>query len=109
VGYGVNVVPEDGVIAVLPLGYGDGLPTQAAGHRFHHAGFEARIFGRVNMDMCFLFFPTAALGRVKVGDEVRLWDAHPAALQSYADHMETHAYQAMCAISGRVPRVYPLN
>ncbi len=109
VGYGVNVVPEDGLIAVLPLGYGDGLPTQAAGWRFQHAGFEAWVFGRVNMDMSFLFFPTAALGRVREGDEVRLWDADPAVLQSYADHMKTHAYQALCAISGRVPRVYHLN
>lgn len=109
VGYGVNVAAEDGVIAVVPMGYGDGLPTQAAGHRFEHQGFAAKIFGRVNMDMAFILFPTSALGKVNVGDEIRLWDARQASVDTLAQAMHTHAYQTMCAISGRVPRIYHLE
>lgn len=109
VGYGGNVASEDGVMALLPIGYGDGLPTQASGWSFQHEGFAAKIFGRVNMDMAFVFFPTSALGRIKVGDEVRLWDADSRVIQSYAEHMQTHAYQALCQLSGRVPRIYRLE
>lgn len=109
VGYGGNTTAEEGLMAVIPLGYGDGFPTQASGWTFQHQGMKAKVFGRVNMDMTFLFFPTEALGRVKVGDEVRLWDADPAPLLSYAEHMQTHAYQALCALSSRVPRIYRLE
>ena len=108
-GYGNHVAHEDGVIAVIPLGYGDGFPTQASGWSFQHEGFTAKVFGRVNMDMAFLFFPTEALGRIKVGDEVRLWNADQSAIQTYADHMQTHTYQALCALSSRVPRIYRLE
>jgi alanine racemase len=109
VGYGTNVTMEDGLMAVLPIGYGDGWLTQASGWRLTHAGLEAKVFGRVNMDMSFLFFPTTALGKIRVGDEVRLWDARPAVLGSLAEHMQTHTYQTLCAINGRVPRVYRLE
>lgn len=109
VGYGTNITNEDGMIAVLPLGYGDGFPTQASGWKILHEGFEARVFGFVNMDMSFLFFPTEALGRINVGDEVRLWDADSRVLLSYAEHMKTHAYQALCLVSSRVPRNYRLE
>jgi len=109
VGYGTHVSLEDGVIAVLPVGYGDGLPTQLAGHKFPALGFETKVFGRVNMDMAFLFFPQDAWGKIKAGDEVRFWEKDPAAVVSWAEHMGTHPYQAMCGISGRVPRVYRLG
>lgn len=106
VGYGVHVAPEDGVVALAALGYGDGFPTQASGWRFMHQGFQARVFGRVNMDMAALFFPPEASGKLKAGDEVRFWDADPAGLGTYAGHMGSHAYQALCAVGARVPRVY---
>jgi alanine racemase len=109
VGYGTHVPLEDGVMAVLPVGYGDGLPTQASGHKFQTLGFETKVFGRVNMDMAFLFFPKAAWGKIKAGDEIRFWESDPAAVVSWAEHMGTHPYQAMCGISGRVPRVYRLG
>lgn len=109
VGYGTNVTSEDGVIAVLPLGYGDGFPTYASGWTFQHEDFQTKVFGFVNMDMSFLFFPTDALGRIKAGDEVRLWDADSRVLLSYAEHIKTHAYQALCSVSSRVPRIYRLE
>lgn len=109
VGYGVNVTPADGVIAVLAVGYGDGFLTQTSGWSFSHAGFPAKVFGRVNMDMTFLFFPTEALGHIKRRDEVCFWDADSQALLSFAEHQRTHAYQVLCTIGGRVPREYHLE
>lgn len=109
VGYGTHVAGEDGLMAVLPIGYGDGFPTQSTGFDFSVNGEPARVFGRVNMDMAFLFFRESALGKVHAGDEVRFWHADPATLIAWADHMNTHAYQALCGISNRVPRVYRLG
>ena len=109
VGYGGNVANEDGVMAIVPIGYGDGFATPASGWSFPNEGMTGKVFGRVNMDMAFLFFPTEALGRVKVGDEIRLWDGESKALQSYAEHMQTHTYQALCSLSSRVPRIYRLE
>ena len=109
VGYGNFVTAEDGFIAVLPLGYGDGFPTQLSGYKSQVNGLEAKIFGRINMDMSFLFFSTDAAGKIKAGDEVRFWDLDTAAVDAWAKHMDTHAYQAMCGISSRVPRVYRLG
>lgn len=109
VGYGTHVAGEDGLVAVLPIGYGDGFPTQSTGFDFSVNGHPARVFGRVNMDMTFLFLSETAIGAVRAGDEVRFWRADPAALMSWADHMNTHAYQALCGISSRVPRVYRLG
>lgn len=109
VGYGTHVAGEDGVIAVLPIGYGDGFPTQSSGYDFMINGEKARVFGRVNMDMAFLFFNTSALGKINVGDEVKFWETNPQTLIDWATHMNTHAYQALCGISSRVPRVYRIG
>ena len=109
VGYGVSVPAEDGVIALVPIGYGDGFPTQSTGFNLVVNGMKAKVFGRINMDMAFLLLPADAMGKIKVGDEVRFWDAEPKPLLDWAQHMETHAYQALCGVSSRVPRVYRLG
>ena len=72
-------------------------------------GEKARVFGRVNMDMAFLFFNSNAMGKINVGDEVKFWEENPQTLIDWATHMNTHAYQALCGISARVPRVYRIG
>jgi alanine racemase len=109
IGYGTHVAGEDGVIAVLPIGYGDGFPTQSSGFDLIVNGETARVFGRVNMDMAFLFFKSDVIGKINVGDEVRFWEKNPKNLINWATHMNTHAYQALCGISARVPRVYRIG
>ncbi len=106
VGYGLHAPAQGGVIAVLPLGYGDGYPTQSSGFKITVNGMTAQVFGRVNMDMTFLLFDKSAEGKIKPGDEVRFWDADPTALVDWATHMGTHSYQALCGVSSRVPRHY---
>ncbi len=109
IGYGVHVTPEAGLIALLPIGYGDGFSTQSSGFNLKINGIEGKVFGRVNMDMTAVFFKQDAIGKIKAGDEVVVWDENPQALLDWASHMQTHSYQALCGISSRIPRVYHLG
>jgi alanine racemase len=110
VGYGGAVVPGDGEMALLPIGYGDGFVTQSTGQAWAFGEASGSVFGRVNMDMSFLYFTGEHVGKVKEGMELELWgtDGH-ARLEAWARHCGTHAYQALCGISSRVPRIYRLE
>ncbi len=109
VGYGVNVAPEDLFIALLPLGYGDGLLTFAGGASLWVKGVEGKIFGRVNMDMTFLSFPAEKAGILKEGETVEIWDNNNQTISDLAAQMKTIPYQLMCAISPRIPRIYKVQ
>lgn len=109
VGYGVNVAPEDLFIALLPLGYGDGLLTYASGVSINVNGVEGKIFGRVNMDMSFLSFPVEKAGLLKEGDQVEIWNHENQTIADLATQMKTIPYQLMCAISPRIPRIYKVK
>ncbi|MBY0517409.1 MAG: alanine racemase [Bacteriovoracaceae bacterium] len=109
IGYGESLAPHDGTIAVLPIGYGDGYPTQSSGFELSVNGMNAKVFGRVNMDMTFLLFGHDSQNKIKLNDEVRFWNENPQELLSWAEHMKTHAYQALCGVSSRVPRLYRLG
>lgn len=109
VGYGINVAPEDLLIAVLPVGYGDGILTYASGTKLMISGIEARLFARINMDMTFLSFPASMEGKIKAGDEIELWNHDNKVITDIATQMKTIPYQLMCAISGRIPRIYKVK
>jgi alanine racemase len=109
VGYGVNVTPEDGVMAVIPVGYGDGLLTFAAGASIQVRGRPARIFGRVNMDMAFLFLDPELGQQLRAGEEIEIWNHDNRSITELATQMKTIPYQLMCAISPRIPRVYKVK
>lgn len=109
VGYGVHVAPEDLLIALLPIGYGDGFLTTASGASVFVNGVEGKIFGRVNMDMSFLSFPAEKEGILKQGDQVEIWDHHNQRIVDLATQMKTIPYQLMCAISPRIPRIYKVK
>ena len=109
VGYGVNVAPEDLFIALLPLGYGDGLLTFTAGSKIMVNGVEGKFFGRVNMDMSFLSFPADKAGLLKEGESVEIWDHNNGTISDLAAQMKTIPYQLMCAISPRIPRIYKVK
>ncbi len=109
VGYGVNVAGEDGFVAVLPVGYGDGLPTFASGVKLTVNGIPCSIFARVNMDMCFLFFGADARSAIKVGDVVEIWNHDNRIISDVATQMNTIPYALMCGITGRIPRIYKIK
>jgi len=109
VGYGVNVASEDGVMVVLPVGYGDGILTFASGTILTIKGMRCKIFGRVNMDMTFLMFPPEAEGKFRTDEAIEIWNHDNRVISDIANQMKTHTYQLMCAISNRIPRIYKVN
>ena len=93
-------------IAVLPLGYADGVPrTQAMSERgwWSIAGRRAPVAGAVCMDLTMADVtdvPEAEVGTQAVlfGDEPSAWDV--------AAWAGTTAWQVLTSIGPRVPRVY---
>jgi alanine racemase len=96
---------EDTNIAVLPVGYADGLPRLASGSwQAVIGGKSYPLAGRICMDQCM----------VDIGPdtEVRRWDeavifggcAPSAAV--LAERVGTIPYEITCNINKRVPRVY---
>lgn len=108
IGYGNHVVHEDGLLAYLPLGYGDGILTAYTKMRVQIAGEPARLIGRVNMDLSAFLFRTSAARSIKRGKEVSLWGHDPRHLCQICDQTKTIPYQVFTSISGRVPRRYTL-
>lgn len=109
VGYGINVAGEDSLMAIVPIGYGDGLLTYSSGVKLKVNGMDARLFARVNMDMAFLSFAPSAEGKIKMGDVIEIWNHDNRVIADIATQMKTIPYQLMCAISGRIPRIYKLR
>jgi alanine racemase len=109
VGYGVNVAPRDLFVAVLPIGYGDGIPLASSGVKIKINGYQGQVFARVNMDMLFVAFDLSVEGKIKVGDMVEFWSHDPQDIMEMAKDMKTIPYEIMCGISGRIPRVYKVS
>ncbi len=109
VGYGINVAGEDGFLVIIPVGYADLSVTTLSGTVLTVNGHKAKIFGRVNMDMCFLMFDRSATGKLKVGDTVELWGHDNRVISDLATQMKTIPYHLMCAVTNRIPRVYKVK
>jgi alanine racemase len=100
-----HVARTDGYVALLPLGYGDGIPRHASnkaavwihGHRY-------RIAGRVSMDQ---FTVDTGDHRIEPGRTVILFgtgeEGIPTA-QDWAEAADTISYEIVTRIGGRVPR-----
>jgi alanine racemase len=93
--------PSD--IAVLPIGYADGL------HRVLSNQMEVWIngqiapqVGRICMDMCMADVTGLS---VKPGDEVEIFGRHMP-IDTLADRAGTIHYELTCAVSSRVPRIF---
>ncbi len=94
-------------IAVLPIGYADGLSRRFTNNgEVLIRGRRYPIVGTVTMDYIMVHVSN---GNVAVGDEVLLWGESPdGAIQAIdvAERIGTIPYELTCAVSGRVPRVY---
>ncbi|MBV9660629.1 MAG: alanine racemase [Acidimicrobiales bacterium] len=110
VSYGLRyTLAQESVIATVPLGYADGVPRvlSAVGGEVLVGGRRCPIAGTVTMDQIMVDCGPGA--EVRSGDEVVLigrqgdqtitaWD--------WAVAAGTIAYEVVCGISSRVPRVY---
>ena len=95
---------RDTLLAVIPVGYADGLPRRLSG-KFSVSvrGQRARQVGAVCMDMCML--DVTDIPGVRVGDVVSVFGDEPPA-DELAAAAGTISYELLCAVSPRVPRVY---
>lgn len=109
VGYGVNVADKDSLMVVLPVGYGDGIMTFYSGSHISINGFQGKIFGRVNMDMTFVQFDPEVADKIHINDMVEIWNHENRVITEFATQNKTHAYQIMCGVSGRIPRIYKVK
>ena len=108
-GYGGTYVTKAPArIAVLPVGYADGLNRALSSRgrvivREHYAP----IVGRISMDLTLA--DVTGLPGVSVGDEVILLGAQDGLSVDAHEHAvlaNTNVYEILCAISKRVPRKY---
>jgi alanine racemase len=98
---------RDTTLALVPLGYADGVPRHGT-NRFEvfAAGRRRRIAGTVCMDQ---FVIDVGDDEIAAGDEVVLFgpgDAGEPTAQEWADAIGTISYEIVTRIGSRVPRVY---
>jgi len=108
-GYGGTYVTKAPArIAVLPVGYADGLNRALSSRgRVIVRGYYAPIVGRISMDLTLA--DVTGLPGISVGDEVILLGEHDGLsmdAQEHATLANTVAYEILCGISKRVPRRY---
>ena len=104
VSYGrTAVLDRDSRLAVIPMGYGDGLPRLLSNKMsFLIHGIPCPVVGRVCMDMCMV--DVTDLPDVVPGDVATIYGGELA--QKAADLTGTIVYELLCDVSPRVPRVY---
>jgi alanine racemase len=105
---GIYVTKAPARIAVLPVGYADGLDRALSSRgrviiREHYAP----IVGRISMDLTLV--DVTGLPDVSIGDEVILLgslDGLSVDAREHAALANTVLYEVLCGISKRVPRRY---
>ena len=91
-------------LAVLPIGYADGLHRGLSNHmevRFDQG--RAPILGRVCMDLCMV--DVTDLPGVKPGDVAQIFGPD-LPVEEKADALGTISYELLTAVAPRVPRLY---
>lgn len=109
IGYnGAYVTQSPALIAMLPVGYGDGLSRQLSSRgRVIVRNTYAPIVGNVSMDITLV--DVTGVPGVSVGDEVTLIGSSEnceITAWEHANYAMTIPYEILCNISKRVPRKY---
>ena len=104
ISYGCTAALErDSKIAVLPMGYGDGLPRCLSNKL--EVLIEDKlcpVLGRICMDMCMV--DVTGLPEVRAGDIAVVYG--PGLTQRAAQLAGTIPYELLCQLTPRVPRLY---
>lgn len=110
VSYGLRWrAPADTVVATVPIGYADGVPRGYGlrGGEVLLGGRRCPVVGTVTMDQLMVDCGDGA--RVRPGEECvligRQGDEEVTAWE-WAKRMDTIAYEVVCGISARVPRIW---
>ena len=105
VGYGrKGVLKRDSRIAVIPVGYADGLNRHLSCGvgEVMVCGKRAPIVGNICMDACMIDVTDTS---AQVGDEVEIFGKH-IPVTELSDKLQTIPYEVLTAVSHRVKRVY---
>lgn len=93
-----------GKVAVVPIGYADGLHRALSNEGSFWLGGQPRpIMGRVCMDMCMVGLDEGA--EVKPGDVAEIFGEN-LPVERHGQLAGTVQYELLCAVSPRVPRIY---
>ena len=104
-GYGATPCPKDGIIALIPLGYGDGFSTCFSGVKLKLAGYQAEIIGRISMDLTHVLFEKSAK-KIKKGVSIDIWDDNPETFLSLCTQAQRIPYEICCLLTNRILRSY---
>ena len=105
IGYGRKTKAESEMtIAILPIGYSDGLRRSLGNgkYSFYLNGKQCFIAGNVCMDICMIDVTNM---EVNVGDSVEIFGQHNS-IEDLAKAMETIPYEVLTSVSQRVKRVF---
>ena len=101
---GTYVLERDSRVAVLPIGYADGLSRSLSGKmEVLLNGHRVPQIGRICMDLCMV--DVTDLPEVKPGDVATIF-GEELPLEEQAESAGTIQYELLCAVSRRVPRIY---
>jgi alanine racemase len=105
IGYGrMGQAEKDITIAVVPIGYADGLNRQLGNGngKLYINGFLVPIIGNVCMDMCMVDITNC---NIHEGDEVVIFGKEQS-VNEIAKSLNTIPYEIFTSVSSRVKRVY---
>lgn len=110
-GHGVSYnltwrAPRETTLALVPLGYGDGLPRTARGAHVLLGGERRPIVGRIAMDQVVVDVGDAP---VSAGDDVIMWGpghSGEPTVSDWAAWDDTIGYEIVTRLGSRVPRRY---
>ncbi len=88
-------------IAVIPIGYADGIIRKNTNRNVYINDKAYKIVGNICMDMLFVKVDN----NIKVGDKVVIIKDIDH-IKQIAKHLDTITYEVICSISKRVPRIY---
>jgi alanine racemase len=91
-------------IAVLPIGYADGLDRKLQGYEFFVNGVACEVVGRVCMDLTMIRVPDHTTCK----DIVEVIGKHGDAARM-ANYLQTISYEILTSINSRITRRYILN
>lgn len=109
IGYNrTKVITRDSRIAVVAVGYGDGVPTAASNRgQFLIRGKRCPILGRVSMDQTVV--DVTDLPEVVAGDQATILGAQGndrITVTEFCDWSDCIPWEALCTLTQRVQRVY---
>lgn len=100
IGYDTRPLSQPCRVAVLGIGYADGIPRQAVGAHIHLSGAKVPLCGAVCMDRCFA---DIGLLPVKVGDKAIFYGLSPGDTERFCAEGGLSSYELLTGRQARLP------